>query len=252
MIVIMIMKKKIMKKDGPTEINLDKLWKDWSGTTKRKRRPKDEDFHANQETLQAMKLLIKEMKDASRNDWIANKNKQPCIHMMSMCDRVVAELSKKLLHRDYLDQCDLLSALRDWIHPLPDGSLPPLNIRSEIYRIIDKLQLHKEESLQSTLQENEDKTHEQDDNDDVLNNRKGFAKILMLLWSHKDETEENKRLLRKIMTCWIRKLTGANVTHGEVREEQMNSHKKNEILQRNEALKKKKIIYGCYETCITT
>lgn len=71
--------------------------------------------------------------------------KKPTINCLKHLQHVTEELSKQKLHFVYLEQCNLLDALRDWIHPLPDKSLPAAKIREEMYRIINKLELHKYE-----------------------------------------------------------------------------------------------------------
>jgi len=119
---------------------IEKLLKEKSSNKRRPRRDYDY-FAPENETLEGMKEFLQDMIFAARKDWNANLNGKPAIHCMKMLPRVIRELSKKLLYNTYLDE-HLLDALRDWVHPLPNKSLPPLKVRTEIYRIVEKVCYH--------------------------------------------------------------------------------------------------------------
>lgn len=151
---------------------------------------------------------------------------------------MVAELSKKLFYKFYLDDTEILEALRDWIHPLPDGSLPALKIRTELYRIIAKFSLHEYDqgSLNEYFQRSEDKSKDQQFRIDIHPNLKSFSKTCMYLWAHKKETNNNKVLLRKIIEKWIRTLTGSDTSyqdlHEDMREQQAQIKARAKILSK--------------------
>eukprot|EP00483_Globobulimina_turgida_P002435 UN02439 len=180
------------------------------------------------------------MRDAAQKDWECNKQSKPAINTSLMLDVVVSDLSKKLFYKYYLDDTDILEALRDWIHPLPDGSLPARKIRTECYRIIEKLQLHEYDhnSLDHYLQVSEDKSRDAHYASDIHPNLKSFGKTCMNLWAHKQETFPNKQLLRKIMEKWIRTLTGSDSSYSDLREEMRESQEA--IQERYKMLQKQK------------
>ena len=143
-----------------------------------------------------------------------------------------------------MDDTEILEALRDWIHPLPDGSLPALRIRTEIIRIIEKFALHEHEqnSLDHYLQHSEERSKDPRFQNDIHPNLKSFSKTVMNLWANPKEINANKQSLRKIMEKWIRTLTGSDRTYAELREEMRESQKT--IIQRNKVLSKQKRSYN--------
>ncbi len=175
------------------------------------------------------------------SDWECNRKGEPAITTLQLVEVVVAELSKKLFYKYYLDDTDLLEAIRDWIHPLPDGSLPALKIRTEMYRIIWKLELH-DIVEQGTLWEyftvSEDKSKQPEYEQPLHPNLKGFCRTVMRLWAHPKEANSNKVLLRKIMEKWIRSLTGSDSNYSDLREEMRESQQA--IQQRSRMLHKAK------------
>ncbi len=142
--------------------SIDDLFREINSNTKRVIRD-PEKFKPSQENKNQMQNLVLKMRESARKDWECNKKSEPAINTSLMLDIVVSELSKKLFYKYYLDDTDLLEAIRDWLHPLPDGSLPALKIRTECYRIIEKLQLHglEKQSLDHYLQISEDKSRDQ-------------------------------------------------------------------------------------------
>eukprot|EP01083_Nonionella_stella_P111503 327052_1 len=163
--------------------SIDDLFREINSGTKRVIRDPDK-FKPTDENKRQMRDLINKMREAARHDWQCNKKSEPAINTSLMLEVVVSELSKKLFYKYYLDDTDLLEAVRDWIHPLPDGSLPALKIRTECYRIIEKLQLHdlEKQSLDHYLQVSEDKSRDQNYASDVHPNLKSFSKTCMNLW----------------------------------------------------------------------
>ena len=99
--------------------SIDDLFREISSGSKRVIRDPDKFKPADSDKI-SMQNLVESMRSN-----IAHK---PAINTSLLLDTVTNELSKKLFHKYYLDDTDILEALRDWIHPLPDGSLPALRI----------------------------------------------------------------------------------------------------------------------------
>mmetsp|Transcript_46328 Transcript_46328/g.77020 ORF Transcript_46328/g.77020 Transcript_46328/m.77020 type:complete len:463 (-) Transcript_46328:90-1478(-) len=237
--------KRARRSEGSGGNSIDELFKNINAGTKRVIRDANKFTPSENDKIQ-MQNLVASMREAARRDWQCNRDKKPAINTSKLLDIVVQELSKKLFYKYYLDDTEILEALRDWIAPLPDGSLPAVKIRTELYRIIQKFALHEYEqsSLDHYLQDSEDKAKEAlrggrgDDDDDVEVHPglKSFGKTVMNLWAHKDETNANKALLRRIIEKWIRTLTGSDASYAELREA-MNENKQSiqqrfQILQR--------------------
>ena len=242
-------KRKDNNNNDGTEM-IETLIDDISKPIKSKRRKKGEGLDINKDELDKMRGFVDKMRVAARNDWTSNLQKQPTLNMYKMLDTVVNELSKKLLHNTFLDECKILDAIRDWVHPLPDGSLPPVKIRDEMYRILMNMELHKMDDCVNYLEASEERSNDPshcqiNDINDKFNIKfklKGLCKTLMLLWCHKDETNENKQLLRKVIDKLIRKITHSNISYQEMREEnvEMNKEAMNNIIQRNKYDKKRR------------
>jgi len=213
--------------DAQAQHSIDDLFRDINAGSKRVVRDPDK-FRPSDEHKMAMQTLVADMRAAAKRDWECNLAKQPAINTSQMLDTVVAELSKKLFYKYYLDETALLEALRDWMHPLPDGSLPALKIRTELFRILQKMELHDlvdAQSLDHYLQLSEDKCKDPSyANERSLNPKLvSFSKTCMLLWAHPQETMSNKVLLRRIMERWIRSLTGSDSNYSDLREEMRES-----------------------------
>ena len=78
------------------------------------------------------------MGDAAAADIAARKRKQPGINKLKMLDEVFDLLSKRSWQLPLLD-AGVLRALREWLHPSRDGSLPNMKLRSRLYEVLDRL-----------------------------------------------------------------------------------------------------------------
>lgn len=106
-----------------------------------------------------MATLRDRMKDAAYNDITANEDKRPAISKLKMLNIVTTALSKLVitqycrnnvytllmlfvdrnnLHEQFLEN-QILEAVKLWLEPLPDGSLPSLDIQSEMLDILNKV-----------------------------------------------------------------------------------------------------------------
>ncbi|ETO28629.1 hypothetical protein RFI_08501 [Reticulomyxa filosa] len=232
------------------------------GLKKPSRRSKKTDdlISADDATKALLDQLMADMAEAAKKDWQCNKAKQPATHMLRMLDRVKSELQKKHYFKLLLDE-GMLDRLRDWLHPFPDGSLPPQKIRDELLPIIDAFPLHKEDDLNEYLTTSAEKARDTAYQEELLPNRKGFAETIMNLWASKYESRENKQLLHgminsqsftipNLTTCplqccdatfaqkWMYKIENANVDYGEIRDEL--GERKAEIMQRRDILQRQK------------
>jgi len=219
--------------------SIEELFKEINSGSKRVARNPDK-FEPTDEDRAEMQHLVQKMRDAAYKDWQCNLQKKPAINTSQMLEVVVPELSKKLFYKYYLDDTDILEAIRDWIHPLPDGSLPAQRIRTELYRIIQKFALHEydQASLSSYFSTSDEKARDAQYAIDIHPNLKSFAKTVMNLWAHKKETNGNKVLLRKIIEKWIRTLTGADASYGDLQDDMRENRQA--IQQRYQMLQKQK------------
>ena len=91
-----------------------------------------------------------------------------------------------------------------------------------------------ERSNERSAEEEQEAMMENSNDNSVRRHKEGFPKTLMNLWAHKDETLENRRLLRGIILRLINQLT-ANLREPEEEDRQ---RQKDDVRRRNEILKK--------------
>lgn len=82
--------------------------------------------------------LRTEMIIAADEDEEANKFKQPATAKLRLLPRVVSTLQKTHLHQAIMDN-NLLEGVKRWLEPLPDRSLPALNIQKQLFGVLEKM-----------------------------------------------------------------------------------------------------------------
>uniref|UniRef100_A0A0N5AN69 TFIIS N-terminal domain-containing protein n=1 Tax=Syphacia muris TaxID=451379 RepID=A0A0N5AN69_9BILA len=82
---------------------------------------------------------------------------------------------------DFLDN-GMMNAVSEWLAPLPDKSLPALEIRTELLRILQGYGRLEPGTLKQS----------------------GLGRAVMLLFKHPRETPENKRLAQNLLREWAR------------------------------------------------
>ncbi|KAG2205232.1 hypothetical protein INT47_009497 [Mucor saturninus] len=104
---------------------------------KKKRKKQDgEDLESSMD--EELSNLRERMKIASEEDAVANGERRAAVSKLKMLGQVTTMLTNKHLHDAILDN-GLLDSIRQWLEPLPDRSLPSLDIQSEMLDILDKL-----------------------------------------------------------------------------------------------------------------
>ncbi|SNX85207.1 related to SPN1 - Spt6-interacting putative elongation factor [Melanopsichium pennsylvanicum] len=101
----------------------------------RKRAGEDDlDLLADEEVA----ALRREMVAAADDDEEANRLKKPATNKLKLLPRVVATLQKNHLQQSILDN-NLLEGVKRWLEPLPDKSLPALNIQHQFFQILERM-----------------------------------------------------------------------------------------------------------------
>ncbi len=94
----------------------------------------DLDLLADEEVAQ----LRREMVNAADDDEEANRLKKPATNKLKLLPKVVATLQKNHLQQSILDN-NLLEGVKRWLEPLPDKSLPALNIQHQFFQILERM-----------------------------------------------------------------------------------------------------------------
>ncbi|OAY74538.1 Protein IWS [Ananas comosus] len=79
--------------------------------------------------------LMAELEVVAEEDAELNRQSKPAINKLRKLPLLIEVLSKKKLQQEFLDH-GVLTLLKNWLEPLPDGSLPNMNIRSAILKLL--------------------------------------------------------------------------------------------------------------------
>jgi len=185
-----MVEKKRKKRDDESNQEFDELIK----KKRRKKRgegrtKKGENEDLNGEGLNILtsrmqlKLMdfVDKMNSAAEADKIANKEKKPAINKLQMLPEVIDQLSKVHLRKMFLD-CEVLSAIKLWLDPLPDGSLTNVKIREGLLRALLKFKELSPNQLRSS----------------------GIGRNIMKFSQNQSETKLNRKLAAQLIHQWSR------------------------------------------------
>eukprot|EP00126_Sphaerothecum_destruens_P002400 Sdes_comp15839_c0_seq1m4922 len=139
--------------------------------------------------------IIEKMSEAASLDRLANEAKRPALNKLKMLKEICLQLNKKDLQMNFLDQ-GVLSSIREWLEPLPDGSLSHVTIRTSLLELLHSLPVEK----------------------DMLKDS-GVGRMVMLLYKHPKEIEKNKRIAKSVIDLWSRPIFGLHSDYREVASE---------------------------------
>ncbi|XP_044466721.1 protein IWS1 homolog 1-like [Mangifera indica] len=130
--------------------------------------------------------VMAELEVTAEEDAELNRQNKPAINKLKKLSLLIEVLSKKQLQQEFLDH-GVLTLLKNWLEPLPDGSLPNINIRAAILKIltdfpIDLEQYDRREQLKKS----------------------GLGKVIMFLSKSDEETTSNRKLAKDLVDKWSR------------------------------------------------
>ncbi|XP_060929805.1 protein IWS1 homolog isoform X3 [Limanda limanda] len=141
--------------------------------------------------------MMMKMTEAAEEDRTLNSQKKPALKKLTLLPHVVMHLKKQDLKETFIDS-GVMSAIKEWISPLPDKSLPALRIREELLRILQELPSVSQETLKHS----------------------GIGRSVMFLYKHPKESRANKDLALKLINEWSRPIFGLTSNYkGMTREE---------------------------------
>lgn len=92
------------------------------------------------------------MTDAARLDSIARSENRPAMHKLKMLPEVVSLLNRNQYVNNIVDpESNLLEAVKFFLEPLDDGSLPAYNIQRDLFAALSRLPINKEVLIASGI-----------------------------------------------------------------------------------------------------
>jgi hypothetical protein len=85
-----------------------------------------------------MVRMVTRMRDAAEKDSEANKKREPAVAKLRLLPKVQEQLQKTQFADQFLDN-HLLEGIKTWLEPLPDGSLPSLDIQKVLVKALSAL-----------------------------------------------------------------------------------------------------------------
>eukprot|EP00252_Welwitschia_mirabilis_P004227 TRINITY_DN14499_c0_g1_i1.p1 TRINITY_DN14499_c0_g1~~TRINITY_DN14499_c0_g1_i1.p1 ORF type:complete len:491 (-),score=152.38 TRINITY_DN14499_c0_g1_i1:116-1588(-) len=152
-----------------------------------------------EETAMLVEQFMAKLEVAAEEDAELNRQSKPAINKLKMLPMLTEVLSKKQLQEEFLDR-GILSVLKNWLEPLPDGCLPNANVRSALLKILTDLPIN------VSLHERKEQLK-----------KSGLGKVIMFLSKTDEETPANRRLARDLVDKWSRPIFQKSTDYGEMR-----------------------------------
>ena len=131
------------------------------------------------------------MINAAETDGELVRQGQPAAQKLKMLPDVVTLLNRNNYVQSILDpEMNLLEAVRFFLEPLTDGSLPAYNIQRELFAALSKLPMNKETLISS-----------------------GIGKVILFYRKSKKAEPAIKRQATKLMEEWSRPILGKTDDH---------------------------------------
>jgi transcription factor SPN1 len=110
------------------------------GRTRPKKRKKGDEDALDEAHDSVVRRLGLAMKSAADEDQLANASRQPATAKLRMLPEVMQVLQRTQLSQAIIDG-NLLELVKIWLEPLPDKSLPALNIQHSFFEVLPKMDI---------------------------------------------------------------------------------------------------------------
>ncbi|KAL8490240.1 hypothetical protein ACS0TY_025955 [Phlomoides rotata] len=168
--------------EGEVDDEINELFKIGKKKKKNEKSPAEIALHVER--------VLAELELAAEADAELNRQQKPAITKLRKLYLLSDILSKKQLQPEFLDH-GVLNALKTWLEPLPDGSLPNINIRAAVFQTLNDLpidleQYERKEQLKKS----------------------GIGRAIMFYYKWDEETKSNRKLAKELVDKWSRPIFG--------------------------------------------
>ncbi|KAA3481423.1 protein IWS1-like protein [Gossypium australe] len=164
-----------------------------------KRRKKMEETSSPGIGLLVEKVMA-QMEVAAEEDIELNSQNKPAIRKIQMLPLLTDFLSKKKLQQEFLDH-GVLTLLKSWLDPLPDGSLPNATLRSSILNILTQVM-----PVDISLEDGREQLK-----------KSGLGRAIMFLSKSDEETTANRELAKHLVQNWCRTIFNKTTSYSDLR-----------------------------------
>ncbi|KAL1829900.1 protein IWS1 homolog 1 [Daucus carota subsp. sativus] len=180
--------------DAPQQEDIAEFTNPFNRGRKKKKREK-----SAAEIALLVEQVLAELEFAAEEDVLLNIESKPAVNKLMKLPFLTDVLSKKQLQHEFLDH-GILTVLKSWLEPLPDGSLPSINIRAAILKIltnfpIDLDQYERKEQLKKS----------------------GLGKVIMFLSRSDEETASNRKVAKELVDSWSRSIFNKSTRFEDMR-----------------------------------
>jgi len=162
------------------------------GRSSRRRKLNEEITPQVREQIQK---LITDMETAAADDEESLLVGQPAVSKIHLLPTVITEASKVNLQAEFIHS-NILLAIKKWLSPSADGTLPNVTLRDGLLKLLTQLPI--------------DTSHLKDSE---------VGKVVMQLWKHPDEIPKNKKTSQELIEKWSRPLFKLSTSYAEAYEE---------------------------------
>ncbi|KAH8921671.1 hypothetical protein BT69DRAFT_1298502 [Atractiella rhizophila] len=152
---------------------------------KRKRKEGEDDLMADEEVYR----LKQQMLAAASTDQESNEDGKPAVAKLAMLSTVVETLQKVAL-QDSIMEGGVLEAVKRWLEPLPDKSLPALNIQKSLFDFLMRVPMDTQSLKGSEL-----------------------GKVILFYTKCKRVEPGIKRMADTLLTTWMRPIIRRSATY---------------------------------------
>lgn len=216
---------------------LELLWQEDKELKRRSRQRISEE-----EMRERAQRFCDQMQEAYFSDRGSMEAGAPAVKKLMMLDQVVAQLSKAPLMTKreeerttdrldvvfYLKREGIMERIKEWLSPNPDGTLPQVEIRTALYKTLSGLVMDEMDLKQSN----------------------GLPIVLGDNLKNRHETPANRRIIKAMMTRWIRDITERSDKYGGVpnfsQQQQRRIMRRKKLLQGNNSQVQSRSTYSSF------